>query len=177
MSDIPTFSPGCFGSALAYQEDHAVCRSCSFNATCKPLHETNLATLRARFKIVPSATRRFEMKDDLSGARVLPKKTQELIERVDRMDIDITGKLARGENPFSVGALPKLRLAAHLLLRMASVSHKQLTHAYCTRFGWSEKTADALARQTMQVFLHIGAIEGSDGVYRLRKQQQVSEVN
>src|SRR5690606_2664164 len=89
MTSIPNFAPGCFGSALAFQPDHAVCRGCKFVEQCRPMHEENLARLRAELN-VKDKRQRFEMSEPTQvnpnpGAKVLPKKVREYCERLDRM--------------------------------------------------------------------------------------------
>jgi hypothetical protein len=176
MTTIPHFAPGCFGSALAFQEDHSVCRGCKFLADCKPLHEQNLETLRVAMGIT-EAPRRFQMaeptpENPTPGAMVLPKKVMEEAERLDAMGLDIVPKMQRGENPFSKEFKKYLYVAAHMLMHVkGALKHQQIAAAYVSRLNYTTKTADALARQAVQIFQHIGAIEQTQTGYRLRRAE------
>lgn len=178
MTSIPNFAPGCFGSALAYQEEHPVCRGCKFAEQCRPMHEENLARLRAELH-VKDKRQRFEMtrpteSNPSPGAKVLPKKVREYCERLDRMRLNVTGNLAAGVNPFSPNSMSFLYVAAHLLMKLSKLDKplraNLLTDAYVHKLKCRESTAEAYARMALQIFQHIGAVDEIDGGFTLRRQ-------
>ncbi|WLR90868.1 hypothetical protein [Shinella zoogloeoides] len=166
MTDVPNFSPGCFGSALAFQPENPICRACPFNAQCHPLHETNLAALRERFGI--KTTRRGpKLKPAIApisdpAMMVLPVKVRRLLEKLDTSSLRITEKLAQGVNPFE-GKLPFMQIACHLLLRLGRpLPRPLLAQAFVQKLGWQQNTADAHARMAFQALAHVGAITDSE---------------
>lgn len=180
MTTIPQFSPGCFGSAIAFKKDDTVCRGCKFAELCEPAHLAAQAALRERYGIKTSqevfaerSQKRAEEKAAREAAKdeavlVLPKKTQELIDRLDRGNYDVKGKLDRGENPFGA-SMKFMALVAHLLLRLPKVDKELIATAFTQKLGWQQGTADAHARMAIQALEHIGAIINHDGVIALRK--------
>ncbi|MGV1754794.1 hypothetical protein [Agrobacterium sp. CG674] len=176
MTFIPPFSPGCFGSALAFKEGDVACSGCKFAQACKPVHLVAQAALRERFGVttaIQANAEKVKAKDEAApvnpAALSLPKKTQELVARLDRGQYDVVGSLQRGENPFG-SAIPFMKLACHLLLRLAQpLSAKGLATAYATKFEWQQGTADAHARMAIQALTHVGAVENRDGLISIRK--------
>lgn len=173
MSEIPNFAPGCFGSALAYQEDHQFCKSCKFAEQCKPLHERNLAILRQRCN-VRDKPKRFEIaktteENPYPSATILTDKIQAYIDRIENSGIRITEAFAKGENPFKPSSLKFLHVAAHILLRLKQPLRPEiLAQAYMGHLKCSQNTADFYARTAFQIFRHVGAVDEIDGGYRLR---------
>lgn len=178
MTTIPPFSPGCFGSALAFKKGDVACGGCKFAALCEPAHLEAQKALRERFNVQTTAEAAAEKKAAKAAnsatptdptALTLPKKTQELIARLDKGNYDIVGSLKRGENPFGA-AIPFMKLACHLLLRLQQpFSMKGLSTAYVTKFGWQQGTADAHARMAVQALTHIGAVKNTDGMISIRR--------
>lgn len=173
MTDIPQFSPGCFGSAIAFKATDSACVACPFAALCEPEHVKAQAALRLRLGIETTYTRKVSKKAEGASvdpsALTLPKKTRELVERLDRGNFDIVGSLKRGENPF-MNAMPFMKLACHFLLRLQQpFSAKGLSTAYVTKLGWQQSTADAHARMAVQALTHIGAVDNVDGMITLRR--------
>lgn len=181
MTTIPQFSPGCFGSAIAFKKDDTVCRSCKFAELCEPAHLEAQKALRERYGIKTTQ----EVLSDRAAAReaekaareaakdnatlALPKKTQELIDRLDRGNYDVKGKLSRGENPFGA-SMRFMQVVAHLLLNMKGrIDRPLIATAFVRKFDWQQGTADAHARMAIQALEHIGAIHHQDGVIALRK--------
>lgn len=174
MTTIPPFSPGCFGSALSFRKEDMVCRACMFSAQCEPVHIDSKNMLRERFGIIVKEPRRkkeveIDLNQTADPARLsLPKKVFELMERVDRGGFDILAKLSRGENPFD-GRLPFLAVACHLLLKMKEpVTRDLLTAALVHQFKWKENTAESHSRMSIQLLEHVGAVECSNGMMKLK---------
>lgn len=173
MTDtIPAFSPGCFGSALAFQPDHSICSGCIFNAECEPMSRSNLLALRAHLGVTGDLAKKDvatkTILDD-TGELALPKKTQELVDKLDRSNLNIVEKMQRGENPF-VGLLPYMRIAAHLLINLPRpLSRDTLAIAFVSKLNWQEGTAQAHARMAMQALRHIGAVDELDGAISIRR--------
>lgn len=178
MTEIPPFSPGCFGSAIAFKKDDVACGSCKFAEACEPRHLEAQQALRERHgvktrdkiseeKKAAKETKKAAPVDP--AALVLPKKVQELLTRLDRGNYDIVGSLRRGENPFG-SAMPFMKLACHLLLRLPMpLSQKGLSTAFATKFGWKENTSDAHARMAIQALVHVGAVDMRDGTISIRR--------
>lgn len=180
MTEIPKFSPGCFGSALAFKKDDTVCRSCVYASQCELAHLEARDQLRARYGIKPSAELYAERRQEMAAAKLaqeqavaadalaLPKKTVELLARLDRGQYDVVGKLGRGENPFG-SAIPFMRVVCHLLLKGLLLNQATLTTAFAQKFEWQQQTAAAHARMAIQALDHIGAVQNNDGVISLRR--------
>lgn len=150
---IPQSSPGCFGSALAYQKGSVVCAKCPFESDCAGLHTQNLAALREKLGISPKTTptRRAEV--------AVPKKVQEIVARINAAGINVRESLRNGQNPFPQNMMV-LRIAAHALLKMKQpVDRDFLAACIMNRLKWSEETADAQARIAVQTLAHLGAVE------------------
>jgi hypothetical protein len=181
MTTIPQYSPGCFGSAVAFKKDDTVCRLCKFAEACEPAHIEARAVLRERYGIKTSAQVYADRTQQLAEERrqreanrpaemlVLPKKTQELIDRLDRGNYDVKGKFARGENPFG-SSMKFMQIVGHILLnfKSARIDRPLLATAFMKKLDWQQGTADAHARMAIQALEHIGAIINRDGVIELR---------
>lgn len=151
---IPQNSPGCFGSALAYQKGSAVCAKCPFESDCAGLHQENLAALREKFGITTKKTvaeRRSE------GA--VPKKVQDVINRITAAGINVRESLRKGQNPFPANMMV-LRIATHVLLKMPQPLERDFISAcIMNKLKWTEETADAQARIAVQTLQYLGAVE------------------
>lgn len=175
MTLIPQFAPGCFGSALAYKDNESICRGCTFNVECRPLHLENKARLQALAGIKPPKVKPVELAPSAPidpTTMNLPTKVRELLERIDRNNLNIVGHLRRGENPF-VDTMPFMRIACHLLLRCPAnmrLDRQLLSSAFVKKLNWQQGTAEAHARLAVQALVHVGAIDLVDGVISLRKQ-------
>jgi hypothetical protein len=181
MTTIPEFSPGCFGSAVAFKKDDTVCRGCKFAEFCEPAHIEAQAALRERYGIKTTQqvlSDQKQARDAEKAARqaskdatvlVLPKKTQDLIDRLDRGNYDVKGKFSRGENPFGQ-SMRFMQIVGHLLLNLKDVrlNRQLLAAAFVKKLEWQQGTADAHARMAIQALEHIGAIANNDGVISLR---------
>ena len=175
---IPPFSPGCFGSALAYEDTAPVCTACTFAEKCRPLHEHNLELLRERVGVKGKGSK--TAKNPLAqkpaadpAALTVPKKVQALVDKLDSSGLRITEKLSRGVNPFAdTQGMGYLKIAAHLLLRLkAPLDRQTLAYAYQTKLGWTEGTADSHARMTIQALTHIGAVRNIDGLITVKGRE------
>ncbi|RWB95666.1 MAG: hypothetical protein EOQ56_28365 [Mesorhizobium sp.] len=167
MTTIPSFAPGCFGSALAYQEEHPVCSSCVFRELCAPVHALNLKTLRERLKIPEAYVVKERKPDDAQPGLSLPKKVRELVERIDKANLHAVERLQAGDNPFK-GFSAFLQIAAHMLLKR-SINQEELTKAYLQTTKMGRDAAVAHARMALQALTHIGAIDMLDGIATLRR--------
>lgn len=189
MSEIPQFSPGCFGSAITFKKDDMICKACVFAAQCEPMHNAAVAALRERYGIQTSAKvysdrdeaqrlererKAAELDAGLIDAMAsnpklaeLPSKVREIVYRIEREATDVLSIL-RGANPFANSA-PYLRLAAHLLLRIPAIDKGAITSAYMQKFGWKESTASAHSRMAIQTLNYFGVLSQNDGRLSLRK--------
>ncbi|PZR92068.1 MAG: hypothetical protein DI537_14680 [Stutzerimonas stutzeri] len=183
MTEIPAFSPGCFGSAIAFKKDDAACATCQFFAKCQVVSETARDALRDRYGIMTTREaindrirKREEAKADRDrqlsadpAMLTVPKKVRELLDRLDRGNYDIVGKLKRGINPFG-SAMPWMAIACHLLINHNQrVDQGFISVALERKLGWKKGTADAHARMAIQALTHVGAIESLDGTIAIRK--------
>lgn len=174
----PNFAPGCFGSPLVYSTSDMVCANCRFFAECGETNKVTREKLRQLLGMskVPDfqAMRRERVKPvaaqpvDESGM-VLPRKVRELIERLDRDQLDIKGSLSRGVNPFPKGKADFLRLFCHLLLKLPRLPRDTLETAFMQALGHQSSTAKANARMAFAALEHIGAIEIVDGIATIRR--------
>lgn len=176
MTQVPAFAPGCFGSALAFQGSNAVCRACSFKTECQTMHETNLAALRTRFGIdakrgpkVRLARPSKEITGETSGLE-LPRKTRELVEWLDKSNLNVIEKMRAGINPFDGKTRGFMRAVAHVLMNVDQpVARPTLVAAFMKKFNWTEGTAAAHVRMAYQALGHIGAITETDAGAVLRR--------
>ena len=169
--------PGCFGFALAYRDDAAECLSCPFSGECAAVSAAQLARRRAELgikpkEIVKQAPRPVAPVEAHATAVLtegLPKKVEELLQRLDRDGIRVTEALARRENPFT-SSPAFLRVACHLLLNLSTgFDRKTLKLALTKKLGWSEGTAAAHATQAFQALSALGAATEENGRLILRK--------
>jgi hypothetical protein len=170
---IPQFAPGCFGSALAFDENAPVCSVCTFKDQCGPVHELNLIALREKLGIrvkKRAPNRKEEPSAHPSPAMMLAKKTQALVERIERSKIRVTEGFREGRNPFDNAGMQFMRIASHLLLKLKQpMSREVLAMALETKLNWSKGTADSHARMAMQALAYIGAVDVIDGAVTLRR--------
>ena len=164
---IPPNAPGCFASALAFKKDNPICQRCPFGVDCEPQHIANLAELRSKLgiKLKPQPTPAKRPERGIDG---LPKKTQELVTRLEAMNLNIVSSLKSGANPFP-SSISFMRIAAHILIKLGFVEPKMLTMSFATKLNWSPETAAAHARMAIQALVHIGAVDLSDGRAELRR--------
>jgi hypothetical protein len=181
MTTIPHLAPGCFGSALAFKKDDTVCRGCKFLSLCEPAHLEAQKVLRERYGIKTTQEVLADQKQAREAEKaareanrneavlVLPKKTQELIDRLDRGNYDVKGKFARGENPFGQ-SMRFMQIVGHLLLNLKNVrlDRALIATAFVKKLEWQQGTADAHARMAIQALEHVGAIINNDGVIALK---------
>ncbi len=175
---IPPFAPGCFGSALAFEETAPVCTVCIFAESCRPLHERNLEILRERVGVEGKGSKKAKnplaSKPTAAPAEMtIPKKVQALIERLDRSNLRVTEHFAKGVNPFAnQPGMGFLKIAGHLLLKLKEpLDRHTLAYAFQTKLGWTEGTADSHARMAIQALTHIGAVRNIDGLITLRRDR------
>jgi hypothetical protein len=183
MTEIPAFSPGCFGSAIAFKSDDAACTSCQFYARCQVVSEIARDALRERYGILTTQqaiSDRIRKREEAKAEKerqasadptllTVPKKVRELLERLDRGNYDIVGKLKRGVNPFG-SAMPWMAIACHLLIHHDQrVDREFISVALERKLGWKKGTADAHARMAIQALTHVGAVDTLDGTIVIRK--------
>lgn len=169
---IPEFSPGCFGSALAFRKEDMVCKNCKFASACEPVHLSMQAQLREKFGIMPRKVKvqKVQAQEQVDPAALqLPKKVQDLLSKLDAGNYDVVRKLQSGENPFGA-AIPYLSLACHLFLRIEQpLNRDMLTTAFMKKFNWQKSTSSEHARIAIYALMHVGAIHNNDGQLTLRK--------
>lgn len=172
---IPQFAPGCFGSALTYRTNDLVCKSCPFAKTCEVEHIVALQALREKLGVSAkpkplrgaSRARADEENEDPTRA-TMPIKTRELLDRLDRMNLNIVERMRRGENPF-LGKINYMAIAAHLLMRAQTPLHQRtLAAAFKMKLNWQDTTATAHARMAFLALEHVGAITFADGAATMR---------
>lgn len=166
-------APGCFGSSICFQAASPECGACMFKTQCEPLAVARGIELRARFgvkerAIKPKAIPAAGEPSEHVAERTLPKKVEELLQRIANAGITVTDSLARGENPFT--SKPTfLRIACHLLLRrQGGFTRPELVRGLMTKLNWTEGTASAHATQAFQALKALGAAEESNGFLTLK---------
>ncbi len=172
MSNIPDFAPGCYGSALAYDDAAPICQVCKFAGECKPLHLSNLEALQEALHIPKrkTAVRREVEAPAASPEMTLPVKVRALVDKLDRSSLRVTERLARGENPFLDTSSNFLKIVGHLLVRAnRPLSRRDFAMAFQMKLHWTPGTADSHARMAMQALTHIGAVDEIDGAVIVRR--------
>jgi len=168
--NIPNFAPGCFGSAMGFDEGAPICTVCKFRDECRPMHETNLALLREACGIKKVERRRKQAAHPVEGGLTVPKKTLELVEKFEHAGLTVTTSLAEGKNPFAATAMHFMTIAAHLLLKLnRPLRHNDLVMAFQTKLQWTKGTADSHARMAFQALEYIGAIHVTEGGATIRE--------
>ncbi len=181
MSDmnVPFLAPGCFGSALMFKATDMVCSACPFHTDCGVKHEVALALLRQQLGVTVAQK---SVKQEVVHrpaphpaeepvAMTMPKKVKELIERFDRGSYDIVAQMQKGINPFvNLPGLKFMKIACHMIMKTDRhpATQKFLQAGMIHALHHTEATAAAHARMALQALLHIGAIEQTDGVYRVK---------
>lgn len=149
---IPNSAPGCFGSALAFAKDNAICLKCPFAPSCETLHQENLTLLREKLGIKSK---------DKRVRQAVPVKVQELVDRLQAF-ASIVPDLKQGKNPFPK-SMPFMHIVGHLLLRAGSFDRQLLSAAFTAKLNWTQETADAHARMAFQALVHMGVAEERAG--------------
>lgn len=172
MNNIPEFAPGCFGSALAYDDAAPICTVCKFSAECQPLHATNLKALRESLGIPDSGVRKRKVENAPAGeaGMTMPVKTKALINRIEGAKLRVTESFANGVNPFANMGSNFLKIVGHLLLKSPRpLTRQDFAMAFQMKLNWSQGTADSHARMAIQALQYIGAIDEVDGAVKLRR--------
>lgn len=164
--------PGCFGQALTFNENLAECSSCPFAGECKIASAAALQRLRDHHGIVvhrkgmrtkPASTA------TSSAALTLPKKVEELLQRIERAGVRVSEALKEKRNPFGRD-FPFLRITAHLLLAVPfGVTREHLVTGFEQRLNWSKGTAAAHATQAFQALIALGVAEEIEGRLNLKR--------
>jgi hypothetical protein len=174
---IPFLAPGCFGSALLFQEKGMVCTACPFKGECEPAHILSLTTMREKLGIKVPPKRHVSAPQTVDGPveecderMTLPKKVRELLSRLDREHLDIVGKIKEGVNPFANHDRYRfMQITCHLVMRLQiPVNQKVVSAGLVKSMGWAQGTADAHARMAIQALTHVGAIENNDGILSVK---------
>lgn len=172
-------TPGCFGSALTFEEGAPECVSCPFAEGCAPLSRASLARIHEKFGIKPKKAARKapeEPKEPQVRRSVfsdrLPKKVVEWLERLERKGVRITEALRQGHNPFLEKPVP-FRIACHLLLKLKGegLEPPMLVQALQMKLAYTPDGADATARLVLQVLEAIGATVEVNGKIMIRRNE------
>jgi hypothetical protein len=171
-------APGCYGSALTYEEGAPECASCPFAQNCAPLSAASLARIHEKYGIKPKAP----AKRPAPAAPVvpvsksiftdrLPAKVVSLIETLERRGVRITESLRQGRNPFTEKPVA-FRIACHLLLRSREgVDVPMLTQALQLKLNYTKAAADSNARVALQVLEAVGATVDVGGKIMIRRSE------
>lgn len=166
---VPEYAPGCFGSALTFEKTDMICKACPFSDRCEPASAESKSLLRSRFGIVfKSKTIRPVPQEVGNIATVECEKTRKLIERIDRADLNIVGKLLAGANPFDQ-QMKFMAIACHIFLRRETVTQNMITVGCVHTLKIQHGAADCYARIALKALVHIGAITNNDGRYSLKR--------
>ena len=176
-------APGCYGIGLIFKGESSECKSCPFAASCGPLATEQLTRLRLELGItvkqkLPAIERKHTGEVTVSPTGIttyLPKKVLEHLAWIERANIKVVDCLARGENPFPIGAKHFLRAACLMLLspkRPNGITRKDLMMAFTSpAIGHSVGAATAHVLQAIQILTALGATEETNGTLKLRKFQ------
>lgn len=172
--EVPFLAPGCFGSALIFKEDDMVCPACPFMEQCKPVHEQALEKMRDRFGIEKKSIpvkKQVVTSQDHPERMTLPKKVRGLLKSLDGSKLNIVGDMKNKVNPFrSLDKMRYMQVVCHLVMHLSiPVTQKVLAAGLRKQMNWSEGTANAHARMSIQALEHVGAIENNDGTISVKK--------
>lgn len=166
-------APGCFGSALTFQEGSPVCQQCPFASSCAPKSQASYERIAEKLGIKEKKKAKLPPKVEPSGqnlVQTLPKKVQEIMGWLERKKVVITGPLRNGINPIP-GRPTFLRVACHMLLRTKlGIDHGMLKMGLMKSLGWNELSADAYARVAIQLLTAVGAITEANGRYSISRE-------
>lgn len=171
MTDaVPSFAPGCFGSALAFDPTAPVCTVCKFKAQCETLHKTNMEALRERIGITVNRSKAKKSDRFSDIGMTPPKKAIELAAQIQEKGIKVTEAFREGRNPFDGVGMVMLRIIAHKLLKATgAVPRSEFSFACQKLLKWQPSTADAQIRIGIATLIHIGAVDVVDGAVSLRR--------
>lgn len=177
MNEVPELAPGCFGSALNFNKGGMVCSACPFMEKCEPAHENSLNVMRERFGISAPKKKveKVQPVEKGSDERLsLPKKVKELLGRLDKENLNIVGNIQNGVNPFSgMKKYGFMLIACHIIMRSKNpVDQRLISTALVRSLNWSQGTADAHARMSIQALKHVGAITNENGIIQVRNQEK-----
>jgi hypothetical protein len=172
-------APGCFGLAMTYKEGTRECSACPFASACEPLALENLAIIRAELGVVvppPKPVAKVALVERVARRTAeqlvteVPKKVQAHLDRFERLGIKFTPALARGENPVAQGQSAFMRIACHLLLKAKEgFSRDMLVQAFVMSLKHTNDTAQAHAKQAVQILEAVGAAKELNGKITLTK--------
>lgn len=168
MTDL-ALAPGCYGFALSFKEGSPECSTCPFAGRCAVIGAEQLARRRLELGITVREKRapKAAVKVAAIGqvlTDTLPKKVEEVLQRIEAAGIRVTEALREGRNPFLNEKPAFLRVACHLILHMPQgIDRKTLALAFQKKLNWSEGTAAAHATQAFQALSHLGAAHDNNG--------------
>ncbi|TXN07949.1 hypothetical protein FV222_01560 [Methylobacterium sp. WL103] len=172
MTDL-SLAPGCYGFALSFKAGSPECSTCPFAGQCEITGAEQLARRRLELGITvrEKRVRKPVAETEVAVAAIgqvltdtLPKKVDELIQRIEKAGIRVTEALREGRNPFLNEKPAFLRVACHLILHMPQgIDRKTLSIAFQKKLNWSEGTAAAHATQAFQALSHLGAAHEANG--------------
>lgn len=169
-------APGCYGSALTYEEGAPECVGCQFAKECAPLSKASLERIHAKFGIKPRVPKKAPPKANPPVRRSVfsdrwPKKVMDVVERLEKSGVKITEALRNGRNPFVSKPKPFL-IACHMLIKTnKGIQEPMLTEALRTKLAYTPESAKDTARLVLQVLEAIGATVETDGIIMIRRNE------
>lgn len=167
MAKIPPYAPGCFGSAVLYNED-LVCGQCPFAMECLSGHIVARDKLRVLIGLDGIEDRRrpklVERLEQMRAANAVPTELEAVIEQVRRHDerIPILDNLRARRNPFEGSRLLAFDLFCQIALRTNRVRPEMLTKLLVIK-GKSDTLAKVYTTVVFRVLRELGVVRLEDG--------------
>jgi len=158
-----SLAPGCYASPLIYKAKAKECAECVFGSACGPSATARLAVLRDHYGVKPATP------VIIRPVEELPKKSQQIVDRIKSTGADLGQMMLAGRNPFK--SKPQfLKLACHLLIAIpGGVSRDNLRYAFKSKLNWTDGTAAAHVLQATQVLCALGAAIETNGLITLKR--------
>lgn len=164
--------PGCYGSALTYQEDSPVCRQCPYAQNCAPLSIASSERIRLKFGHAikkPAAKKPKAAPVKVGLVPVLSAHVQNVLAFLEDSKVVVTEALRDGRNPIKEKPL-FLRVACHMLLRTTNgLDRATLSQGLIQAMKCTPREAEAYAFNAFQVLIALGALQEVEGRYWIKK--------
>lgn len=165
---VPDMAPGCFGSAINFDADDMICRSCPFAKLCEPAHLRARDILRERHGIVVKQPLKKVPKAEPPPPPPLGPKGEAVVKYIKHAQIDVRELLRQKVNPFE--DQPKfMKIACALLLSMGTVEPKMIEQEMAAGCGFDSKKAHDFTNLSVRVLQFLDVVSFAGGVVSLKE--------
>lgn len=159
---IPSFAPGCYGSALTFKAKEKLCMQCPFNTGCEVMHYQTKEALCGLLG-VPYVGPKTHVKTPL------PDHIVRLIRGFRVPALNLLKNLAEGINPFK----PDRRIfqvACHVLLKSErAVTDTLIAECIAKATGKTPEASLGISKSICVAFAEMGAITYANGIAKISK--------